>query len=275
MNQLVFGARLLRAILRGAGIVVMTIVLTVPAVIAVAATGRCPAILPRLWHRGACALTGIRVNRIGEEDLAGNSVLVANHVSYLDIMAIGAWTDTVFVARGDVAGWPVIGPLSRLIGTVFVSRSPARAGQERDRVLAALRRHRCLCFFPEGTSSDGRTVLPFRSALFDAVLESGAAIQPVTLAWRDGEAAYAWYGDMSLLPHLGRVLMRSGVRIDLIRHPAVASGAFADRRALARHAENAVRSGLSAAPSDAEEELLTVMALPLIENAFSRAQAET
>ena len=60
MNQLVFGVRLLRAVLRGAGIVVMTIVLTVPAVIAVAVTGRCPAILPRIWHRGACALTGIR-----------------------------------------------------------------------------------------------------------------------------------------------------------------------------------------------------------------------
>ena len=271
MNQLVFGVRLLRAVLRGAGIVVMTIVLTVPAVIAVAATGRCPAILPRIWHRGACALTGIRVNRIGEEDRAGDTVLTANHVSYLDIMAIGAWTDTVFVAKSDIAGWPIIGPLSQLIGTVFVSRSPARAGQERNRILEVLRRHRCICFFPEGTSSDGRTVLPFKSALFDAVLESGAEIHPVTLAWRDDDAAYAWYGDMSLLPHLGKVLMRSGVQVDLIRHAPVASGAFTDRKALARHAEAAVRSGLSSAPRDAEEELLTVLALPLIENAFSRA----
>ncbi len=270
MNQLLFFVRLLRAMARGAGIVVMTIVLTVPAVMAVAATGRCPLILPRLWHRGACVLTGIRVNRIGEENTAGDSVLVANHVSYLDIMAIGAWTDTVFVAKSDISEWPVIGPLSRLIGTVFVSRSPARAGQERDRILDVLGRHRSLCFFPEGTSSDGRDVLPFKSALFDAVMESGAAIHPVTLVWCDEDAGYAWYGEMSLLPHLGRVLMRSGVQVDLVRHPAVASRAFTDRKALARHAEAAVRAGLSSAPREVDDPLV-LMALPLIETAWSRA----
>jgi 1-acyl-sn-glycerol-3-phosphate acyltransferase len=268
VNAVQFLARLLRAIARSAGLVCMTAVLTPPALAAVALTRRCPAILPRLWHRGACALMGLRVVRHGQDEAAGAVVQAANHVSYLDIMVIGALSNTIFIAKSDVAGWPVIGPLSRLIGTVFISRSRSRAREERNRMRAVLRRHRRFCLFPEGTSSDGTVVLPFRSALFDAVQEAGAAVQPLSLVWRDPDRAYAWYGEMSLLPHLGSLLMRDGVTVELIRHPAVDSGTFADRKALARYAEETVRSGLAQPEADA---LCVFPALPLIESVYSHA----
>lgn len=260
-------ACLLRAVARGGGIIGMTLVLTPPALVAVAVTRRCPLILPRLWHRGACALMGLRVNVHGDA-AAGPVVLAANHVSYLDIMVIGAQSDTIFVAKSDVADWPVIGPLSRLIGTVYVSRSRARAREERNRMRAVLRRHRRVCLFPEGTSSDGTVVLPFRSTLFDAVQEAGITVQPLSIVWRDEGRAYAWYGDMSLLPHLGSLLMRSGTDVDLVRHPAVDSRGFADRKALAHYAEDAVRSGLAQPEADT---LSVFPALPLIESVYSRA----
>jgi 1-acyl-sn-glycerol-3-phosphate acyltransferase len=232
------------ACLRGAGILAVTIALVPPAAALFAVRGRCPAVLRICWHRAVRRIAGLRVRMLGGEHAGQAELLTSNHASYLDILVIAGQVDTDFIAKADVAGWPAIGWLARLIGTVFVERAPRQAAHQRD----ALGRHLAdgcrLCLFPEGTSSDGLRVLPFKSALLDAAIRADISVQPVTVVYRDPHARYAWYADMTLVPHIGQVLMQRGVDVDVIFHAPVASSDFADRKALSRYLEETVRREL-------------------------------
>ena len=182
-----------------------------------------------------------------------HGALVANHVSWLDIFALNASGPLYFVSKAEVAGWPGIGWLARATGTVFIRRERREARTHRDHLRDRLDIGHRLLFFPEGTSTDGLRVLPFRPTLFAAATDSGAAdyVQPVTLVYHapPGERAdfYGWWGDMSYGGHLLRMLAagRHG-RVELIWHPPLATQGV-DRKALARSAEQAVRAGLDGA----------------------------
>ena len=202
--------------------------------------------------RGALTVLRLQVRVVGRP-WRGAGVVVANHSSWLDILALNARAPVVFVAKSEVASWPGIGWLARATGTLFVRREARGevAGQVRavgDRLRAGER----LLFFPEGTSTDNRRVLPFRPALFAGVLgpglPGGVTVQPVTLAWEAPEGEdprfYAWYGAADLGPHLLAVLAaprKGGVTITW--HPPIpATGR--DRKSLAAEAERVVRSAL-------------------------------
>ena len=242
-NPVLAGARALAA-------VALTGMLLIPAIVAAATLGRVPAWLKRRWHRGCCAIFGleIRVHDLPVQE--GATLYVGNHVSYLDIVVLGSVLNVPFVAKREVAGWPVIGLIGKLGGTMFIDCKAAR--------LAAGER---LILFPEGTSSSGDRVLPFKSALF-AALEHDAAgrtvkVQPVTIAYtrlRGGltiglaaRAFYAWYGDMTLLPHIWQALGLPGAVVEVRFHPPVTASDFASRKALALHAGQEVTKGLAAA----------------------------
>lgn len=196
------------------------------------------------WLQRACRRT-LRIFRTDLEisgPIPANGFMVCNHLSYLDILVIGACTPAVFVAKREVQGWPVFGWFARLAGTVFVHReSRTHVGQVADAMAAALARGALVVLFPEGTSSNGQTVLPFRSSL----LEPAARLaQPVTAAWigyelADGDVGeeVCYWKDMTLLPHLLNLLGKRQVRARLRfqRVPAPA----AERKELARqlHAE--------------------------------------
>lgn len=239
--------------------VTMTAALLVPAVLAALVLGRVPAWLKRAWHRGCCALFGLEIRTFGEPALAGGTLYVANHVSYLDISVLGSVLNVPFVAKSEVAGWPVIGLIGRLGQTLFVDRRSGRAAAQRDCLAARLAAGERLILFAEGTSSSGGRVLPFKSALFAALVpDAGRAIQlqPVSIAYprfRGGLAIghglrplYAWYGDMTLLPHMWSALGLPGAEVEVRFHPPVPAAAFTSRKALARHAEQAVANGLAA-----------------------------
>lgn len=169
----------------------------------------------------------------------------ANHVSYVDIVALGASLDARFIAKSEVARWPLFGLLATLSGSLFIERDRRQAQAQSNRIATHLTRGDRLCLFPEGTSSDGRQVLPFKSALFHGLSGEGLSIQPVTIAYReDPQARYAWHGDMTLVPHLLDILGRKGTVVELVFHDPVDPRAFASRKALARHVENKVRAGL-------------------------------
>jgi 1-acyl-sn-glycerol-3-phosphate acyltransferase len=241
--------------------VAMTGTLLVPAVLAAVVRGRVPPWLKRAWHRGCCAIFGLEIRVHGEPALAGGTLYVANHVSYLDISVLGSVLNVPFVAKSEVAGWPVIGLIGRLGQTLFVDRRSGRAGGQRDALAARLGAGERLILFAEGTSSSGDRVLPFKSALFAALVpgDPGGAIlmQPVTIAYprfRGGlgighgmRPLYAWYGDMMLLPHIWSALGLPGAEVEVRFHPPVSASAFSSRKALARHAEQEVASGLAAA----------------------------
>ena len=203
--------------------------------------------------RAALAILGIRCTRHGQP-MRERGALVCNHVSWLDIFVLNAAQRVYFVSKSEVAGWPVIGGLARATGTVFINRSGREAGRQKILFEARLRANHRLLFFPEGTSTDGQRVLPFKSTLFAAFYSHGLEeilhVQPLTLRYHTPAGQdprfYAWWGEMGFAGHLIAVLAapRQG-RVELIFHEPVRVGELDGRKALAAHCERAVRGGLN------------------------------
>lgn len=204
--------------------------------------------------RTAFVVLGIRFVSHGRP-MRDKGAVVANHGSWMDIFSLNAPQRVFFVSKSEVSGWPGIGVLARSTGTVFIARRRGDARVQRDVFSTRLEAGHKLLFFPEGTSTDGRIVIPFKSTLFAAFfhdhLREGMSIQPVSVVYRapPGEDArfFGWWGDMEFAPHLMKVLARGrGGRVDIVFHDPLRVADFADRKALARAAERAVRSGLQA-----------------------------
>lgn len=225
---------------------------------------RIPDKIAGLWSRAGTRICGLRLWVNGSPVARDGVVFAANHVSYLDIPVLGGLIDATFVAKREVSTWPLFGFLARLQRTVFVSRSPRDAGGEIAKLRTRLDGGERLIVFPEGTSSDGRGVLPFKTSLFSAVHDgdnSPAAcwVQPVSISYpryADGRPLilgmqdhYAWHGDMTLFDHLLGVFARRGALVEVTFHPPVCSTDFKNRKDLARHCETTVRRGVELAHS--------------------------
>jgi lyso-ornithine lipid O-acyltransferase len=178
----------------------------------------------------------------------GRDVLyVSNHVSWLDILAIGGATPTVFVSKNDVLGWPLVGMLARIGGTIFIDRESRRAARGQvDQLGAALLRHGAITLFPEGTTGDGITMFPFRAALFASVAPAppGIVVQPVAISYGPAAAEIAWTGEEGLGPNAKKVLGRPGPLVCTIKFlpPLPPSD---DRKALAAQAQAAIAAALA------------------------------
>jgi 1-acyl-sn-glycerol-3-phosphate acyltransferase len=203
--------------------------------------------------QGVCRLSlrtlGFRLTVRGAP-LAGWGAVVANHSSWLDIFVLNACQPITFVSKSEVARWPFIGWLARATGTVFIERDPRKAAAQARLFVERIRQGDRLLFFPEGTSTDGMRVLPFKSTLFEAFFAEGLAdvmaIQPVAVTYRAPKGTdprfYGWWGDMSLAPHLLltlAALRQGGAEVDLL--PPIPVAAAGSRKALAAAAEAAVR----------------------------------
>jgi 1-acyl-sn-glycerol-3-phosphate acyltransferase len=252
----------LRATLRAAGLVAMTASMAGLQAIGLRLSLPFVRDLPRLWHHFCCRLLTIDIRAAGVAAEGGPVLYICNHASYLDVPVLGGLVDARFVAKAEVARWPVIGALSALQGTIFIERRAQGARQQPDELRQALRGGANLVLFPEGTSSDGNRVLPFKSALFaaaDAVVDGvEIRVQPVTVAYsrhrgvpmgRRMRPYFAWYGDMTLVGHLWTCLGLGGVGVDVVFHEPVRLSQFASRKALARHCQAQVARGLSEALS--------------------------
>ncbi len=199
--------------------------------------------------KGALWLIGLPLHVTGTP-MHGQGAVVANHSSWLDIFVLNASKRIYFVSKSEVASWPGIGWLARSTGTVFVVRDPRRATEQtqmfQDRLLAG---HKLL-FFPEGTSTDGLRVLPFKPTLFQAFLapelRDVLQVQPATVIYHAPQGTdarfYGWWGDMDFASHLLSTLAapRQG-RVEVIYHAPLSVADFTDRKALAAAAETAVR----------------------------------
>jgi 1-acyl-sn-glycerol-3-phosphate acyltransferase len=250
----------LTAALRLIGLV-SWILLWTPALILFRSLGRGHAVIAvgKVIYRGLVRIVGIRIEIVGEPCPHRPVLFVANHCSYFDIVVLGARLDASFVAKQEVAGWPGIGPMARIAGTVFVERRARHSRTQRDAMSDLLGRgNNSLILFPEGTSSNGQSVLPFKSSLF-SVVEGGLRtlpVQPVSVSYtrldglplgRGWRSHYAWYGDMELASHLWMALGLGRVTVTLVFHPPVTLDAWGSRKALAEHCEKQVRRGVIAA----------------------------
>lgn len=221
----------------------------------VAAAPNRRSVMPRLFHRSFLWNAGIRKVLHGEP-AKGRVVFVANHMSWSDIPLLGSIIGGVFVAKAEVGRWPVVGPLARLHGILFVEREQMRsAGGQAAEIARELERGHAIILFPEGTTSDGERVLPFKSSLFSAAdAIEDAVIQPVTLAYtRAGKRPItpeqrrdvAWTGDDLLVPQMLKMMRHEAITAEVIFHPPVRRSDFADRKALARHCHEVVAGGLA------------------------------
>ncbi|NYI88040.1 1-acyl-sn-glycerol-3-phosphate acyltransferase [Amycolatopsis endophytica] len=172
------------------------------------------------------------------------TLVVANHVSWLDIVAVLAVDPVGFLAKREVRSWPVIGPLAQSCGTRFIGRRELR---ELPTVVAgladALRAGESVVVFPEGTTWCGGPGGTFRRAAFQAAIDAGAPVRPVTFSYTQGgrpSTVAAFVGDDGLLPSLARVARARDLRIGLTAHPPL--DPVGDRRGLAAHAQDVVRS---------------------------------
>lgn len=206
----------------------------------------------RLACRGILRVMCLPITCAGSPMVYPGAV-VANHCSWLDIFSLNAVQRVLFVAKAEVQAWPLIGLIARSVGTVFIERRASHAVKHRNVVLDYIVKGHRLLFFPEGTSTDGQRVLPFRSTLFAAFLEPEVRetvwVQPVTLNYVAPHGAdprfYGWWGDTDFAPDLFRVLAQPVQgRIEVVFHPPIKASDVVDRKDMARRCEQAVRSGL-------------------------------
>ncbi|MBU2982397.1 1-acyl-sn-glycerol-3-phosphate acyltransferase [Lentibacter algarum] len=202
--------------------------------------------------RTAFLIMGMKFSTKGRQMKQAGAV-VANHGSWLDIFSLNASKRVYFVSKAEVANWPGIGWLARATGTVFIRRERADAKLQQDLFETRLTAGHKLLFFPEGTSTDGLRVLPFKSTLFAAFftdhLRDIMWVQPVTVAYQapKGQSPrfYGWWGDMEFDSHLLKTLAvpRQG-SVMVTYHTPLKVSEFVDRKALAAACEHAVRSGM-------------------------------
>jgi len=152
--------------------------------------------------------------------LPSGGMVVCNHLSYVDILALAAQGPMVFVAKSDVSGWPLIGPLLEASGTILAERGkPLSAGKTGGEIREALSGNRIVVLFPEGTSSDGSQVLPFKPTLLQAALDSDASITPAAIAYQsetgDPGTDICYWGDATFASHIIRLATLRGVSAGL------------------------------------------------------------
>lgn len=222
------------------------------------------------YYRALCRLLRIRIETEGAPSRGQPTLILANHVSWIDILAMSAVGPVAFIAKKEVASWPIVGITAKLTNTIFVDRSRRHQTAE---VNAEIARKLALgdpvVLFAEGTSSDGNRVLEFRSALVGAVaqVEPGheVLLQPVSIAYtriqgmamgRLHRPVAAWYGDIDFVPHFKVFVRRGAVDVKIAYGTPVPYSEGDDRKQLTRRLETEVRRmtaaalrGRSAAPA--------------------------
>lgn len=186
------------------------------------------------WCRFACRVLGLHLTTSGT--MPDSGLLVCNHLSYLDIIALSGLRPCVFVAKRDVRGWPLFGWLARAAGTIFVERNyRSAAGTEVAKISSAIESGHLVVLFPEGTSSDGATVLPFKSSLLQAAVTARCPVAAAGIDYdlADGSVAdeVCYWRDMTLVPHLLNLLGKKSIESTVRFSPARRRDA--DRKTLA------------------------------------------
>ena len=251
----------LRLILTALIAIVSLLVLLIPYALARLFSSRAAMRVSMAWHRIVLWAIGVRVTVSGEPSRERPLLLLVNHISWLDIIVLAATLPVSFIAKKEVAGWPVFNWLAQLQRSIFVDRQ--RRTQTRhasDHVARRMAGGEIIVLFAEGTSTDGNDVRPFRSALIGAAQravdgEQLATVQPVAIAYtgqhglpidRAQRSRIAWFGDMDLMPHLIRVLKEGNIDVQLVFTEPDGIKRDGDRKALAAAAGAKVKALVAA-----------------------------
>jgi 1-acyl-sn-glycerol-3-phosphate acyltransferase len=204
--------------------------------------------LNRAWSLKMLRLCGMRL--VVHNDAARldrGALVVANHISWIDIYVINAWRPTPFVSKAEIRQWPVVGWLAQQLDTVFIQREKrSDAKRIMHELSERLSAGELMCVFPEGTTSNGLTLLPFHANMFQAAVSAGVPVQPVCLMYEDAEGrqstAPAYIDDLSLSDSLDMLLRGAPLTAHVYVGEPLAPGA--DRRTLAAQAQDVVGAAL-------------------------------
>jgi 1-acyl-sn-glycerol-3-phosphate acyltransferase len=226
--------------------------------------------LVRAYWAVVCRLLGFEVVTRGRMCVDQPVLYVCNHASYLDIFILGSVIPGFFVAKAEVSGWPVMGFLARIARTVFIERKTSRSAEQRDELSRRLDQGDSLILFPEGTSNDGNRVLPFKSSLFSIAERQGGRliVQPVSIAYTrlDGmpmgrflRPFFAWYGDMTLAPHIWEAIGLGVVRVEIDFHTPGTVAEAGTRKHLALQCHGVISRAVAQANAGRSGEPLPVL----------------
>lgn len=250
----------IRSILVIVAVLFWAAILILPQLVILAVLPKYRYVLPQLFHKGLCRLLRVSVDIYGTPSKDKPTLFVLNHISWLDIPVIGKAIRGSFVAKQEVAGYPLIGPLSRLQQTIFIARTRPSVKNHKDDMQQHLEAGDNIFLFPEGTSSNGMVLQPFKSAYF-ALAESHAGdkpltVQPVTLAYsrmdnlmmtRGTMRLVAWVGDEDLVSHIWEYLKTGKVTAELRFHSPVTIDTYDSRKDMAADCQMVITHGLSRA----------------------------
>ena len=196
----------------------------------------------RAWARGCLRVLGVGVEVAGCVPEEKGGLIVSNHLGYLDILVHASIFKVRFAPKIEMKRWPLVGAMTSLSNPVWIDRSRrCRAGESAFEMQSALRGEVPLLVYPEGTSSNGDTLLPFKSTCFESALVCGCAIQPILTHYHTPQngVVLPWFGDASLLPHIWRVLGLKAIRCQVYIMKSVYPAA-AGRKELASQLHDAM-----------------------------------
>lgn len=243
-----------RAVRRIASVLLLTLLCMPIQALLLALPGRAKKVFPRWYYTAFCWCIGLKIQVVGRPERGARTLYVANHSSWLDIPVLGAKLELCFLAKQEVGGWPLVGWISKLGRTLYVSRTRGRTAEEAKAFRERLAQGDSFVLFPEGTTSDGARVLPFRSS-FLAAADGAARVQPVSIvfdrlgglpACRRDRPLFAWYGDMDTASHMWRLFRRTGTRCTLVFHEGFAPEAIPNRKEMSLRVERVVAAGAAA-----------------------------
>ena len=204
-------------------------------------------IIPYFYHKICLRIFGIKIKTFGKISINSPILLISNHASYLDIIILGSLFKTSFVAKKEIAKWPLFGILAKLQNTVFIDRRVSSLKNQENQIIKHLNEKKNLVIFPEGTSSDGNRVLPFKSSLFNIFeknLNSRIFVQTITIVYkkingipmnRIERKNITWHSNMDLIPNIFNVLKKLSIEVEIIFNDEFLPSKEYDRKKIALH----------------------------------------
>jgi 1-acyl-sn-glycerol-3-phosphate acyltransferase len=213
--------------------------------------GRLGPVLVGWWYRRLTALLGLQIHTRGT--LARRSLLVANHISWMDIPVIGSLDRVSFLSKAEVRQWPLIGWMAEQLGTLFIERGNHQAADLTQHISAQVREQQSVVIFAEGTTGDGHQLKRFYPRLLAAAQQPGIDVQPVALRYGNNtnpDPIAPFIGDDNLIAHLWRVLCQAQIQVE-VHCLQVITGVGSDRRSLASECERRIADALGVQPPTA------------------------
>lgn len=204
-------------------------------------------IIPYFYHKICLRIFGIKIKTFGKVSINFPILLISNHASYLDIIILGSLFKTSFIAKKEISKWPLLGILAKLQNTIFIDRRVSSLKNQENQIIKHLNEKKNLVIFPEGTSSDGNRVLPFKSSLFNIFeknLNSKILVQTITIVYkkingipmnRIERKNITWHSNMDLIPNIFNVLKKLSIEVEVIFNDEFLPSKEYDRKKLALH----------------------------------------